>query len=84
MDKTSIEYHDHHKRCPGCGESLPTSSFYLDKTRPDGLRRLCKRCHNASRRTPLAEVRRKAARQEDPSINDNQPMSWPEWLAMVA
>jgi len=32
------------KTCPSCSSILPRSSFYRNKTKPDGLSALCKRC----------------------------------------
>jgi hypothetical protein len=32
------------KKCPGCGEIKPLSSFNKDKTRKDGHQRICKTC----------------------------------------
>ncbi len=32
------------KRCPGCGQTLPTAEFYERPGSRDGLERLCRRC----------------------------------------
>ena len=33
------------KTCPSCKETKPTTDFYKDKFRKDGLRRICKNCY---------------------------------------
>ena len=33
------------KHCPRCGRDLPTSEFWRDKARHDGLGSICKHCH---------------------------------------
>ncbi len=35
------------KLCTGCGETRPTSQFYRDKSRPDGLFQYCRLCGRA-------------------------------------
>lgn len=34
------------KTCPKCGEDKPTTEFYKNKRRRDGLQSHCKQCHN--------------------------------------
>lgn len=36
------------KRCAHCGQKLPESEFYRDKTRKDGLDCYCKLCRKAN------------------------------------
>ncbi len=58
------------KRCPRCKEDKPTSDFYKDKYKKDGLRYSCKACslkqakktYHKRRRTPgmVGKIRKKA------------------------
>ena len=38
------------KACSGCKRTKPTSEFYADKNKPDGLKGQCKTCHEAGLR----------------------------------
>jgi len=38
------------KTCPQCGETKPTAEFGKSKSRPDGLRHVCRACNNAAAR----------------------------------
>ena len=40
------------KRCSKCGETKPVSEFGKDKSRKDGFRSQCKKCHRQSCSTP--------------------------------
>lgn len=35
------------KRCPSCGQELPLTAFYKNRSRKDGLQAYCKICSNA-------------------------------------
>lgn len=58
-----LEYRKQHsgKRCPGCENDLPVSSFTPDSSKPDGLTRLCKEC----RADAIREIRAQEAEDED-------------------
>ncbi len=46
-----------HKACCECGETKPTAAFYRDRSRADGLRRMCRGCDRARRVRPDSERR---------------------------
>jgi hypothetical protein len=50
------------KRCAGpCGEWLPASEFYRDRSRPDGREPRCRLCESIRKRARTAAARRRRA-----------------------
>lgn len=43
------------KRCPTCGRILPATSYWSDRSRPDGLHWRCKDCARDPGRARAAE-----------------------------
>lgn len=56
------------KRCSHCGEELPESEFYRNKTRRDGLDSYCKYCRkeNSMKYTEAGQERHAKRMKEDP------------------
>jgi hypothetical protein len=57
-------------RCSRCGLEKPRAEFYVDKTKPSGLRSYCKVCQKVCNNTPeyraAKESQRKNSRKKDP------------------
>lgn len=72
------------KRCPQCGQTLPTSSFGTDRRRRDGLRGWCKECDAGKKRTARARKARRAWTKRDNHLKRKYGISTQQFDALLA